>query len=60
LLADQVSLRLLGFGQLGVPLREYFIEVGDFLCPRIQIGFDKALGLQGLSDRDLAAFPVEP
>ena len=60
LLSDQVGLGLLGFGQLGVPLPEHFVEVGDFLCPCVQIGLDKALGLQGLSDRDLAAFLVEP
>jgi hypothetical protein len=60
LLADQVSLRLLGFGQLGVPLPEYCVKFGNFLCPRIQIGLDKALGLQGLSNCDLAAFLVEP
>jgi hypothetical protein len=59
LLSDQVSLRLLGFHQLGIALFEHFVEVGDFLCPRIQIGLDKALGLQGLSDRDLAAFLIE-
>ena len=60
LLADQVSLRLLGFGQLGVALPEHLVEVDDFLCPSVQIGLDKALGLQGLSDGDLAAFLVEP
>jgi hypothetical protein len=48
LLADKVGLSPLGFGQLGVSLPEYFIEVGDFLCPRLQIGLDKALGLQRL------------
>jgi hypothetical protein len=29
LLADQVSLRLLGFGQLGVSSPEYIIQVGE-------------------------------
>ena len=60
LLANQVGLRLLCFGQLAVPLPEYFVQVGDFLCPRIQIGFDKALGFQGLGNGDLATFLVEP
>jgi hypothetical protein len=51
---------LLGFSQLNGTLLEYFVEVGDFLCPRFQIGLDKALCPPGLGDRDLAAFLVEP
>jgi hypothetical protein len=60
LLADQVSLGSQSVGQLGVALLEHFVEVGDFICPGLQIGLDKALGLQGLSDGDFAAFLVKP
>ena len=55
LLSDQIGLRLLRLGELGVTLLQHVVEFGDLPGPVFQIGGEQPLGFLGLGRCDSPA-----